>query len=300
MEITIIYGNGINLPDENNSWDGILKRLAINDIPSQITSNTLKYEYIVLPQKESIFSAWIVGGKFLMSGGRPLGRIANTENDIIKSKICYELTTRPPSCLYKELTSIKANHYITTNYELFLNDAFISLGYTIEEKNIQESRLFRYNLARKGDDSIKLWNIHGDVKKPSSVMLGFAQYCQSVVDINNTLNNKERRDKNSWIDVFLNTDVHIVGFGFYEEEIDLWYLLVYRMREYRHTNVNKNTIYYYLVSEGNVDKDRNKISLLEAFNVKVIVVEKKGTWEDAYKKIFNIIRDSVGCRELNI
>ena len=295
MENTILFGNGINLPNNESSWNGILKRLSSDNIPSQITSNTLKYEYIVMPKRETYKAPWLLNGRMFMCGKQALCGISNMENDNIKKKICQELEMKNASCLYEELAKLNANHYITTNYELFLNNVFISMGYDNEIINNPTSRLFMHNKTKKGDDSVTLWNIHGDVKTPSSVMLGFAQYCQSVVEISNILANKER-DKNNWVDIFLNTNVHIVGLGLYEEEIDLWYLLVNRMREYRHTKTNKNTIYYYMVSEGNLDKDKDKKSVLEAFNIKVISVDKKGSWEDSYKEIFNIIRKSIGNR----
>lgn len=52
METTILYGNGVNLLGGGKSWEQILK--DISDKPSlpPIQSNTLKYEYIILPQKE--------------------------------------------------------------------------------------------------------------------------------------------------------------------------------------------------------------------------------------------------------
>lgn len=55
METTILYGNGVNLLEGGgNSWNEILKQISEKKLLPPINSNSLKYEYIVLPQKENV------------------------------------------------------------------------------------------------------------------------------------------------------------------------------------------------------------------------------------------------------
>ena len=53
METTILYGNGINLLGGGKSWNQVLKDISEKTSLPPIQSNTLKYEYIILPQKET-------------------------------------------------------------------------------------------------------------------------------------------------------------------------------------------------------------------------------------------------------
>ena len=52
IETTIFFGNGVNLlSKEGKSWDAILRQISQRQVLPPIGSNTLKYEYIVLPQE---------------------------------------------------------------------------------------------------------------------------------------------------------------------------------------------------------------------------------------------------------
>ena len=53
MEKTVLYGNGVNLLGGGPSWNKLLQDISKKSLLPPIQSNTLKYEYIILPQEEN-------------------------------------------------------------------------------------------------------------------------------------------------------------------------------------------------------------------------------------------------------
>ena len=295
MENSILFGNGINLPDDKRKWDGILKGMTCDESFLRIESNTLKYEYIMLQKREFQKVPLLCGGKMFLAGQFNYALRVNMENDIYKKDICRILMDNPPTMLYDELARLKMNHYLTTNYELYLNSAFAKMGYSIEEIK-DDSSLFKHNMAMKDSDEISLFNIHGDVSDPKSLILGFAQYSKRVVEIENlleTLNNGEYPKKN-WVDIILNSNLYIIGFGLAEDEIDLWDLLVYRKRMNRSRGKMTNRICFFDISDK---RDIGKEKIYKGFDIDVQFIEVKNEdWIDAYKEAFKKIGQEVGYR----
>ena len=297
MENSILFGNGINLPNEESTWDGILKGMASDDSFLNIKSNTLKYEYIMLQKREFQKVPYLCGGHMLLGGHFNYALRANTENDILKKQICQTLLNNPPTVLYDELPRLNINNYLTTNYELYLNKAFSRLGYSVEE-NKDNSRLFMYYYAKKDSDEAFIFNIHGDVTDRRSLVLGFNQYSKSVVEIENLLEakNNGKQLKKNWIDTFLNSNLYIIGFGLSEDEIDLWDILVYRKRMNRRSGAKMNKITYFDISGW---KDIKKQKILYGFDIDSVFIDVENKdWSRAYKTALFKIGQEVGYRIL--
>jgi S-adenosylmethionine:tRNA-ribosyltransferase-isomerase (queuine synthetase) len=122
------------------------------------------------------------------------------------------------------------------------------------------------------------------------------EYCKYVVAIEKYLQ-EEKPSKKSWVDLFTETNVHIVGFGLAFEEIDLWYLLTRRMRRIKQGEPISNQIFFYQIAEK--DKYDNAVTqMLTAVGVEVIPIEinnskDKEDWKKAYQKIYAIIKGEV-------
>ena len=117
-ETTIFFGNGVNLlSKEGKSWDDILNQISYRKVLSSIP-NTLKYESIVLPQKA--YTDGYEGVEFKINGVPDIF-LVDTEL-FIKEKLANKLTQSRASDFYKKLASIKADNYITTNYEQFIRE----------------------------------------------------------------------------------------------------------------------------------------------------------------------------------
>ena len=294
METTILYGNGINLLGGGKSWDQVLKDISEKSSLPPIQSNTLKYEYIILPQKETDEAFLITeDGKYFVTEDDDESFLmvdVNTEENL-KGTLSKELQESVPSYFYKKLAELKVDHFITTNYELFLNRTFIDNGYQKETSIQSRSCLYKHMTLRNETKRVSIWNIHGDAEVPSSIMLGLSDYCSYVAEIDNYLQNREDNQDSCWIDLLFRTNVHIIGLGMAYEEIDLWNILTARMRlKRKNPDLCTNKIVYYTIRDSSFDLGKNQ--LLESMDVEV--VEVPFDWsEEAYTKAYDFIYDEL-------
>ena len=290
MEKTILYGNGVNLLGGGLSWDEILLRISKKETLPQIQSNTLKYEYIILPQKESITKTLKFGNSPspLMYNGKILLNRTNTEEKLKKS-LCAELVKRGSSYYYDNLAELDADNYITTNYELFLPQKF---GISLQSS--ETDLIYKHLCLDKDGQHKTFWNIHGDTSSPKDIILGLSDYCKYVAKINGYLGGLNKKTVPCWIDLLFNTDVHILGLGMGYEEVDLWNVLTTRKRNKRSNPGNcKNKIYYYVIRDKSYDS--GKMELLKALDVNVVDVEFDNSdkaYINAYENIFKLIKNA--------
>ena len=166
----------------------------------------------------------------------------------------------------------------------------------------------RKKVYSKGEIIKTIWNIHGDIKYPQSMMLGYDHYCGALGEVTsfvkgnytNTTSNKkidsmpkrmEIKDKSiiSWIDLMFTTDVYIVGFGMDFSEQDIWWILNKRQRFIKEGKINsENKIFYF-----NID-NKDKKEILESFGVTVKNSEKPkdDDWTKCYVQILGDISKS--------
>jgi len=278
------------------SWDDVLKRMSPQGSLPNIDSKILKYEYIIFPLKDKIKVPWTLKGRPFIAGGRMLGHYASVENHIVKRGVCRELKKHSVSPYYAELTQLNASYYITTNYETLLNDEFEKQGYTRAIPPNDRSRLYARDVLTKNNQSVSLWNIHGNWVVPETIMLGIKDYCEYIAEINNLISEGENENRLSWVNLFLKTDVHFVGFGLSYEEIDLWYVLTLRKRMMRQENTKiHNHITYYVINKY---ADVSKNELLETMDVEVVIIPSQKTEEDTNIKLFEELKRRIGIRHV--
>ena len=293
MQTTIFYGNGVNLLSKNGkTWDTILREISVGQILPPIGSNTLKYEYIVLPKDKN---TEINTGCSFSVNGTPLHIMVDTEEDI-KTKLKRIMSHCEAPSFYDKLAELEADNYITTNYESFLNFPLKELGYSVKESEGIIHILKPHYTFLKNNHRILFWNIHGNVELEETIMLGLYDYSKYVIEIDKIMRFMEKNnsdvDEYSWPFVMLNTDVHILGFGLGYEETDLWYFLTCRKRLIRKNKMQRNQIVYYAIMDSSYDM--GKVKLLEALDVDVVNVDfdwSEKAYEKAYDDIYNRIRN---------
>ena len=294
MESTILFGNGVNLLDGGISWNKLLMDLSKKYFLPPIQNNTLKYEYIILPQKEKEQGGLAADGMILCDKNNKRLTLPIHTEDNHKRTICQELKKMKPSYFYSLLADLGFNHYITTNYELFLNQAFKERGFK-NTVHAAEDRLYKHESFESNDRSVTIWNIHGDTDDEKSIMLGLSEYCNYVARIDRYLNSEDVKQGQSWINLLFNTNVHIVGLGMAYEEIDLWNVLVTRKRMQRKDETAcTNHIYYYTIQDESFDLGKNQ--LLDALDVEVIDIDfdrSNDAYKNAYKDIYQRLSESL-------
>ena len=296
MQTTVFYGNGVNLLSKNGkTWDNILREISVGQILPPIGSNTLKYEYIVLPKNK--YTEVGHGCTFTVNGVK-VTEMIDTEIDI-KTKLKEKMTHFEAPAFYDKLAELEADNYITTNYETFLNNPLMKRGYKRKNTECSIRNIEAHFTFVNGEKKIRLWNMHGSFDIEERIMLGLYEYCESVTKLKRMfeLSNgllKAEIDKNSWPYVMLHSNVYILGFGLGYEEIDLWYFLTIRKRLIREKIIERNKIIYYSINDNSLDIGKAK--LLEALDVEVINVDfdwSEKAYEKAYNDIYERIKEQI-------
>ena len=163
METTLLYGNGVNLLSGNGiEWKNLLMTVSgLDDIPI-LNNNTMLYEYIVLPLAVHLYDR--DGCPLFFCDGTPFLARNESENEI-KNRL-KELLKDGKSWFYKNLVDIHADHYLTTNYELYLNEEFTICNGEGNQEDCGgvESLLYNHAVGMSNGHKASLWNIHGTQK----------------------------------------------------------------------------------------------------------------------------------------
>lgn len=193
------------------------------------------------------------------------------------------------SQLLRTLACIRFDHILTTNYsyeiERILNSKVDRRGDYCKHlithtdgSKIAESKymLHTYNSIQYGNHLHKIWHIHGEARKPNSVILGHYYYGKLlgkyISELDKRKNIQQELQKNakpprisSWLDAFIMGDVYILGFGYDFSERDMWWLLNRKKRE----NAQHGTVIFYEPSYGKGEK----FALLEAYGAEIADLE---------------------------
>lgn len=292
MQTTILFGNGVNLLKKGTpNWDKILMEISGKKLLPQILDNTLKYEYIILP--EDYYCHPILRdckGNILRTCDKKILRSTDVTEEYVKEKL-RKILVGGKTWFYDKLIEMKADFYLTTNYEHYLNELFDERKTVCVSANRSDTLLYTHDIVYNKNKRATIWNIHGSTSNAPFILLGQYEYCNYVVSIKKYLDSKLKKKKISWVNCFFYTDVHIIGFGLGYAETDLWYLLTTRQRMIRERGGINNRIYYYWINNNR--KDNGKKKLLRACGVNIVSIpfDKSVDGDVAYEKAYQQIFD---------
>lgn len=304
MRNTFFYGNGLNyLSDNPVGWEDLLDTVMGDE---KFDTNSLPY----LMTYERIRLNWNKTKR-------------NNENGIshLKVEIANLLKSQSPNLYYEKLLKLPIDNYLTTNYDYAINKAFHKLSVKNLSKNNSTEELYSIrrntSLINESGTSGTIWNIHGELDSPKSIMLGINHYCGSVGKIDGYLKGtynftlkgektkvlpieqklkKQKFDGYSWLELFFNSNVHIAGFGLDFSEIDLWWILNKRARLIEQSLIDNRVIYYTKPMNQvtkNIDLEKRKRELLKSFAVDVVTIPVLDrNYEEQWNIIFNRIKTS--------
>lgn len=290
----LLLGNGINRAFNSDSWDDLLnsidRRADRYDIGDYRCPETLK---AILVTGDNV-------DKALQDQKERLGNLG-TE----KSEKQMQLLRRLLSAGFDEI--------LTTNYSYELETAALGQdkvnerslrrkqGHTDEVKRCETGlMLHTYNRTEFGGCERRIWHVHGEARKPDSMILGAYYYGNllgKMIGLNKKRGNYysarqsgETPKIRSWTDAFILGDVYILGFGMGFAESDMWWLLNRKKRE--NGNVGK-TYFYEFKSERDIN--RAKMDLLELMDVEIIYKSVSGNdWRSVYEWAIGDIEKRLG------
>lgn len=127
----------------------------------------------------------------------------------------------------------------------------------------------------------RIWHIHGEARKPESMILGHYYYGNLLYRIQRYLEGSpfgrladsreagrprqsrgNGRPSKSWVDAFLEGDIYIIGFGYDFSELDLWWLLDRKKLEN-----NGSRVYFYRPNRNTFDRKRE---MLKAYGAETL------------------------------
>lgn len=216
-----------------------------------------------------------------------------------------EQKSYPENERIRELLAMPFDAVLTTNYTYELeaallpkypalsNDSKRKRARTIEGKQDRRFLLYTFNRVTEGGPDI--WHIHGELRRPSSMVLSHDEYARLVHEIlayNKSLRNKYVKERNnlkfqSWIDYLVLGDVYILGLGMDFSEFDLWWLLGRRLRE--RCDCGK-VVFYEPEKEDNVYKQRALSDAGVEVNTCGIEIRSHADYDVFYERAIEHIR----------
>lgn len=281
QERYLFLGNGINqLHDGALRWKGLLK-LIVDELNIKVNfdddrkSNTLLFEemaYAINHHKGDI-----------ETNIRSLKKLLAQKADELE----------PHEAVAGFVNNGKYRHFLTTNYdyciEKCLNSSYDGTGGK-HQKTPKYSH-FRYNQINE----TKVWHIHGEVNNgytgnkqfypEASILIGFEHYSDYLQKVHQMVKSSKGKGlinlitdansdskKENWVHLFYTRDIDIMGFGLEYVENHLWFLLNFRARLIRKNIKIPNTIRW-IIPEFSREEKQDKIEILEALHVKVVMVK---------------------------
>jgi hypothetical protein len=297
MENTLFFGNGINrLTPGNISWTDLLNTIKEGrSFQDNKLPNTMIYERIILekPSKKE--------------------NIHFDEFDV-KDKIAELMADIKGNEIYTELFKLNFQHYLTTNYDYAFIDSLEgekSILFPIEESSTEDVYSIRRLKRIKNIKEAKknFWQIHGEIRKPATIMLGLDHYCGSIGKIDSyikggykynhdgqTLSEISIEEKlkannfnnSSWVELFFNSNLHIISFSLDYSELDLWWIINKRARMLKKKELKgliKNEIHFHCSEIEDQKKD-----LLKYMNIDVHLNSLPNTKSPYWDYYNNIIK----------
>lgn len=245
-----------------------------------------------------------------------LDKTGKTEEDYLELAI-RAMKELKPIDVHRQIMMLPVRNVLTTNYDYCLENALD----TKHKKDNFNSNEKAYNLFRRRCVNSKyVWHIHGELNKPNSVMLGHDKYVESCSRVRRYADHylgvpfkhlgklkaifRDPQGKivetkpHSWVDLFMLSEVHIVGLDFNFAETDLWYLISQkrRLKEYkrRHPLLDKYKIFFHAFEKANDDNWRiQRNQILSSLGVKiesykVINDNYFNAWNEVLRKLKNI------------
>ena len=298
----LLLGNGLSRAYNAGSWDHFLDSInrKKDEFPEPNNINMPMPLKIILLTDNHVGTAMKENKEYFLKGFY----------DELDKDICHQI---------RNLFDCGFDYILTTNYSYELEytvygDKFTENRLKTIQKYIGVERaetkymLHTFNQVEYEEKTIDIWHIHGEARKPDSMIIGSDYYSRLTSRVIEETKNADRYDQkegknidlvsiNSWVDALLFGDVYVLGFGYDYSEQDLWWLLNRKANE---AKINKGKTYYY--EPDTSDNVRIKKSLLKVFGVETDDLDMgyKGNvnFKDFYKDAIEDIERRVKQKEL--
>ncbi|WP_421877590.1 SIR2 family protein [Marinoscillum sp.] len=200
----------------------------------------------------------------------------------IKPRIVKQLALKKSSDLsthraLMQLARETDSPVLTTNFDTAFEDSIHAQLHHTSTKGFTRfypwKSYYATNKLNHPTSGFGIWKIHGDVRYKDSIRLGLTDYMGSVerarsiskVRYQHLRRNQNRRQvSDTWLDIWFELPIIIVGFGYGAHETFLRWLLIERKKYFRDF-LEQDTLDMHYVSVGNAKPDVK--NLLETLGV---------------------------------
>jgi hypothetical protein len=265
----ILLGNGINnLENTFLDWKSLLNRLGGDDLNFQGLTYNEMYDFI---------------------------EINNVNAKELKLKVCEDLKSPQkeklqPHLKFLSLVQAKNCPVLTTNFDLGLEAASDLIFCKTKNKGFTRfypwDRYYAHKKLSNPTEGFGVWHIHGFTYYQDSIRLGLTDYMGSVEKARNWIhkgdshlfngkNQSNWRGKDTWLHIWFNMPLIIVGLKLESQEVFIRWLLIERERYFKQFQERrKETVF---ISTGSDLKINN---FLENLNITHRIANN---YEDLYK-----------------
>ena len=282
----LLLGNGLLRIKGNDSWDKVIDdmcskelsqadRKLISDLPNQLG--------VIVASNNQVDKKMDEFSKRMLDISFDDEKVAELARRICKNKFDYILTT---NYSYEVEKALNPKFQIKPGVSSKYRKSSLKLKDYSGDMNIHQYM----DVSNNENRTPPIWHIHGEAAKPKNMVMGhyyygklISRYLKEIAGFNKrysyTQNHNLSFTPHSWIDCFMLSDVHIVGFALDYSEIDIWWLLNAKLMH------SPTGVYWY---EANVD--RKKELLAKSCGIEVISKEvEDGEYLEYYNEldIFN-------------
>ena len=260
----LLLGNGLNRAYGGADWSALLNSIHTNQKVSLESVKVLPFPFQAV----------------LLTGDR-VDKTLTEKPELFRGVKDIAPLAEP----LERLLSLPFDHILTTNYSYELERVACGRGEAdgrfcrrlarhTDGADRAEARylLHTYNAVSFGGNAHKLWHIHGEARKPQSIVLGHYYYGKLLgkiqAELNKRGNEQHERQRSgkpplirSWPDAFIMGDVYVLGFGFDFSEMDLWWLLNRKKRE----KADHGKLVFYSPQE----KNETKLALMDTYGAEI-------------------------------
>lgn len=284
----LFVGNGLNRVSADLSWAAVLRDL----VPHAALPDTFVASLDAKPFTLAFEELCFLAAEHAAGDGTDTTPVGDLEADL-KRRVAETISRIPPNELHAQAmatagaaAAATTRHIITTNYDYNLELAS-DLDFGASETDETKYSLRRRRVARtEGGGELSVWHIHGEARVPRTLMLSHDHYVRYInrmrrfvpadvgareeggPDHATTHTPADTSTPPTWVTLFLESDVHVVGFGFDYTEIELWWLLSLKRREALRGRAVGKTVYYPVVAPGS-DYTKAREEILASYGVTV-------------------------------
>ena len=274
----LLLGNGINRAYNFSSWEELIKSIGTKELSEEEKQSLKTVPYPLQP---------------VILTDDHLGEQMKKVSDLLSGNRASEEEEE----LLQEYANLPMDAILTSNYTYELEKAmepafqcragrkcrWRHLAYDEDGKFCRE-QLHTYFLPEESGPSI--WHIHGEASRPDTMILGHYYYGKLLSKLQQNVSQLIKRYKasqvrqfdleiHSWLDYFMLGDVYIVGCGMALSELDLWWLVNCKKRNFP----DRKTVLF------KPDIRMEERLLAEAYSVEVDENEVGTSYREYYRQI---------------